>query len=116
MDRWTGRLLHRVVADEAEQQTQNTDENAGEQDLMAGEPEEAHLVEIREPEVHLTARPVLRRRLGSRLLGEGTGTATGASRPEQQGEQHREYRTETHHQKSPGNRGGRGDQYAPMGR
>ena len=48
---------------------------------MAGEPEEAHLVEIRQPDVHLAARPVLRRRLGAASWARATGTATGASPP-----------------------------------
>jgi len=68
-------ILHVRVAQEPEQQTQNTNDQSGEQDLVTGETEEVSLVQVGEPEVYLSARTMLGRThpLGHFLGGEDSG-------------------------------------------
>ena len=58
-------VLHRRVGPEAEQQPQHADDQAREQDLVAGHAEEVALVEIGQLDVDLAARAV------DRVLGLG---------------------------------------------
>ena len=63
IDWCTGSLLHRGVADQRPKSRPSTHTTRpGQQDLVAGEAQEAALIQVREEEVHLPARTVLLRR------------------------------------------------------
>jgi hypothetical protein len=52
-------IFHVGVTQETKQQAQYAHHQSGEKNLMAGEPEEISLIEIGEPEIHLTTWAVL---------------------------------------------------------
>ena len=75
-------VLHRRVGPEAEQQPQHADDQAREQDLVAGHAQEVALVEIGQLDVDLAAGPVTPPRLlGVAPPAAPATSASPASRP-----------------------------------
>jgi hypothetical protein len=70
-------ILDMRIAHQPEQQSQNTDDQTGEQDLVPGKAQEVALVEVRQAEVHLAAGPVLTL---DALLGNQSGQSGGEKR------------------------------------